>query len=65
MINKRAFIENWGAFFILFAVGIAAGFMMITVWSRMDFEVGLIVKILIFTVIPAAGAAIFTKMWFE
>tara|TARA_R100000501_G_C2534133_1_gene55798 strand:+ start:321 stop:515 length:195 start_codon:yes stop_codon:yes gene_type:complete len=63
-MNKRGQIENWGAFALLGAIGVAVVMFMLIVWGRMDFEVNLFTKIGMF-VGAIIGAGVFTKMWFE
>ena len=64
MINlkdKRGFVENWGIFFLLFAVGFIVMLLMLKVWSKMDYEVSFVTKMIILIVVPVIVAFFFTK----
>lgn len=63
-MNKNGFIENWGAFALLSAVGVAVVAFMLIVWGRMDFVVPMWQKIIIIGG-AIVGAGFFTKLWFE
>lgn len=53
---------NWMGFFVLEAIGLAVALFMLIVWKRMDFNVGLVTKILILAgTLPASY--IFTKIF--
>lgn len=63
-MNKKGFIENWGAFFVLTIVGYIMSAIMFTIWGNMDYVVPLTQKIIMLLLIPLP-AVYFTKMWFE
>lgn len=55
---------NWGIFILLFAVGFVMMLFAFRIWASMEFEVGLVSKILMLTVVPAIAAFGFS-MWLE
>jgi len=65
-MNKRGQFDdlNFGAWALLSVVGFVTLFIMFTVWGRMDFEVELVTKIILYVlVIPVSFA--FAKLMFD
>jgi len=66
-MNKKAQIFddiNLGAWAILSGVGLVVLLIMFTAWSRMDFQISTVTKIILFVmVIPVAY--IFTRVMFD
>lgn len=60
MKDKKGFIQNWGLFFILAVVGIIMGLIMLKIWGSMDYNPGVVTKVLMFTLVPIVGATFFT-----
>jgi len=63
-MNKKGFIENWGAFFILSIIGYVVVVFMFTTWGKMDFIIPMWQKIIVLLLVPIP-AGFFTKMMFE
>ncbi len=64
-MNKRGQLEvNFGAWALLSGVGLVTLLIMFTVWGRMDFEVSMVTKIILYILVVPVSYA-FAKIMFD